>query len=58
MNREMRKDRNDTSVTPGQFFPRGKNGPANSFPGEKTDRYTVTVDLARSDIKCYIRAVG
>ena len=23
---------------PGQFFPRGKNGPAHSFPGEKTDR--------------------
>ena len=20
-----------------QFFPRGKNGPAHSFPGEKTD---------------------
>ena len=22
----------------GLFFPRGKNGPAHSFPGEKTDR--------------------
>ena len=31
----------------GQFFPRGKNGPAHSFPGEKTDwgkndRYTAS----------------
>ena len=33
---------NKTGVTvsffPSQFFPRGKNGPAHSFPGEKTDR--------------------
>ena len=32
----------ETGVTvsffPSQFFPRGKNGPAHSFPGEKTDR--------------------
>ena len=26
------------SFFPSQFFPRGKNGPAHSFPGEKTDR--------------------
>ena len=26
------------SFFPSQFFPRGKNGPAYSFPGEKTDR--------------------
>ena len=35
-------DKNDPGVTvsffPSQFFPRGKNGPAHSFPGEKTDR--------------------
>ena len=35
----------------GLFFPRGKNGPAHSFPGEKTDWgeipacYTGTVSL-------------
>ena len=36
------KNRNLAGVTvsfyPSQFFPRGKNGPAHSFPGEKTDR--------------------
>ena len=26
------------SFFPSQFFTRGKNGPAHSFPGEKTDR--------------------
>ena len=35
----------------GLFFPRGKNGPAHSFPGEKTDwgeipaRYTGSLDV-------------
>ena len=28
---------NRPEFPPSQFFPRGKNGPAHSFPGEKTD---------------------
>ena len=30
---------------PSQFFPQGKNGPAHSFPGEKTDRSTPDTEV-------------
>ena len=44
----------------GLFFPRGKNGPAHSFPGEKTDWgeipacYTGTCDFHQCGILTWI----
>ena len=48
----------------GLFFPRGKNGPAHSFPGEKTDWgeipacYTVSLHQWMNGEKCNASHLG